>query len=62
MRRKLVPLGQTKHSLVLFFILYYDEGMHNHFTNYQTPTCFDTIVCVIICEIIVHLLVIEQNN
>jgi len=76
--------------------------MYNYFTNYHTPTCFDTIVSssgsvksmpcqvtqvfqmqllvihyqqlnmkrdsletcssVIICEIIVHLLVIVQNN
>jgi len=25
-------------------ILYYDQQMHNLFTNYHTPTCFDTIV------------------
>ena len=52
--------------------------MHNYFTNYHTPTCFDTILSlsgnlwwhdsvekcrsVIICEIIVNLLVIVQNN
>jgi len=27
-----------------FIILYYDQRMHNYFTNYHTPTCFDTIV------------------
>ena len=27
-----------------FNILYYDQQMHNYFTNYHTPTCFDTIV------------------
>jgi len=27
-----------------FIILYYDQQMHNYFTNYHTPTCFDTIV------------------
>jgi len=27
-----------------FFNLYYDQQMHNYFTNYHTPTCFDTIV------------------
>jgi len=27
-----------------FFILYNDQPTHNYFTNYQTPTCFDTIV------------------
>jgi len=27
-----------------FIILYYDQQMHNYFTNYQTPNCFDTIV------------------
>jgi len=26
-----------------FLILYYDQKMHNYFTNYHTPTCFDTI-------------------
>jgi len=25
-------------------ILYYDQQMHNYFTNYPTPTCFDIIV------------------
>jgi len=25
-------------------ISYYDQKMHNYFTNYQTPTFFDTIV------------------
>ena len=25
-------------------ILYYDQQMHNYFTNYHTPTCFDTFV------------------
>jgi len=23
---------------------YYDQQIHNYFTNYHTPTCFDTIV------------------
>jgi hypothetical protein len=27
-----------------FNILYYDQQMHNYFTNYHTATCFDTIV------------------
>jgi hypothetical protein len=27
-----------------FIILHYDQQMHNYFTNYNTPTCFDTIV------------------
>jgi len=27
-----------------FIILYYDQQMHNYFTNYHTPKCFDTIV------------------
>ena len=27
-----------------FTILYYNQQMHNYFTNYHTPTCFDTIV------------------
>jgi len=25
-------------------ILYYDQQIHNYFTKYHTPTCFDTIV------------------
>ena len=25
-------------------ILYYDQQMHNYFTNYHTATCFDIIV------------------
>jgi hypothetical protein len=29
---------------VIFIILYYDQQMHNYFTNYHTATCFDTIV------------------
>jgi len=28
----------------IFVTLYYDQQMHNYFTNYHTPTCFDTIV------------------
>jgi len=27
-----------------FIILYYDQQMHDYFTNYHTPTCFGTIV------------------
>jgi len=27
-----------------FIMLYYDQQMHNYFTNYHTPTCFDTFV------------------
>jgi hypothetical protein len=27
-----------------FIVLYYDQQMHNYFTNYHTNTCFDTIV------------------
>ena len=29
---------------VSFIILYYNQQMHNYFTNYHTATCFDTIV------------------
>jgi hypothetical protein len=29
---------------VSFIILYNVRQMHNYFTNYHTPTCFDTIV------------------
>jgi len=25
-------------------ILFYDQRMHDYFTNFHTPTCFDTIV------------------
>jgi hypothetical protein len=31
-------------TLETFFILYNDQQMHNYFTNYHTPTRFDTIV------------------
>jgi hypothetical protein len=27
-----------------FIIFYYDQQMHNYFTNYHTPTCFGNIV------------------
>jgi len=27
-----------------FIILNYDQLMHNYFTNFRAPTCFDTIV------------------
>jgi hypothetical protein len=30
--------------LFCFFILYYDQQMHNYLTYYPTPTCFDTTV------------------
>jgi len=33
-----------KHGASICFILYYDQQMHNYFTNYYTPTCFDIIV------------------
>jgi len=26
------------------FNLHYDQQMHNYFTNYHNPTCFDTIM------------------
>jgi len=26
-----------------FIILYFDQQMHNYFTNHHTPPCFDTI-------------------
>jgi len=30
--------------IYIFFILYCDQPIDNYFTNYHTPTCFDTIV------------------
>jgi hypothetical protein len=33
--------NRKTHSKV---ILYSDQQMHNYFTNYDTATCFDTIV------------------
>jgi len=44
-----VPLGPTTHKFprslfCTMTFLYYDQQMHNYFTNYYTPTCFDTIV------------------
>jgi len=29
---------------MFFFILCYDQQMHNYFTNYHASTCCDTIV------------------
>jgi len=26
-----------------FITVYYDQQMHNYFTNYHNATCFDTI-------------------
>jgi len=31
-------------KILLNIILYCDQQMHNYFTNYHTPACFDTIV------------------
>ena len=45
-----------------FIILYCDQQMHSHFTNSHTLDSVETCRSVIICEIIVHLLVIEQNK
>jgi hypothetical protein len=28
----------------MLFIVHYNQQMHKYFTNYHTPTCFDTIV------------------
>jgi len=33
-----------KHKKLKNNILFCDQQMHNSFTNYYTPTCFDTIV------------------
>jgi len=27
-----------------FMILYYNQQMHNYFTNFRAPICFDTVV------------------
>ena len=35
---------QKLYFLIFFVILYYDQQMHNYFTNYDTPTCLGTIV------------------
>ena len=51
------------------FVHYYDQQVHNYFTNYHTATCFDTFVShdnaekcrsEIISVIIVYLLVIVK--
>ena len=34
-----------------FFVLYYDQQMYNYFTNYHTPTCFDTNVSSSSCQV-----------
>ena len=36
--------------------------MHNYFTNYHTHDSVETCRSVIICEMIVHLLVIVENK
>jgi len=41
------PLGLTRPVMetpLFTFTFYYDQQIHNYFTNYHTPTCFDTIV------------------
>jgi len=35
---------EFKIFMCCFIILYYNQQMHNYFTNYHTPTCLDTIV------------------
>ena len=35
------------HDRSSFVILYYDQQIQNYFTNYYTPTCFDTRQLVI---------------
>ena len=40
--------------LASFVILYYDQPMHNNFTNYHTATCFDTRV--ILRELVINTL------
>jgi len=37
-------ISKQLYSFLFIIILYYDQQMHNYFTNYHTPTCFDTIV------------------
>jgi hypothetical protein len=37
-------LTEKQLYLLYSFILHYDQQMHNYFTNYHTPTCFDTVV------------------
>jgi len=36
--------GSSKLKIPVSVILYCDHQMHNYFTNYHTPTCFDTVV------------------
>jgi len=33
-------LGCNTSMDIFFFILYYDQQMHNYFTNYHTPTLY----------------------
>jgi len=49
----LVVLVAAVNSLYCYFntlyraslvILFFDQQMHNYFTNYDTATCFDTIM------------------
>ena len=37
-----------------FIIMYYDQQMRNYFTNYHTPTCFDTRI--ILGELVINTL------
>ena len=43
-QRILYSLFQYLFRSASLVILYYDQQMHNYFTNYHTATCFDTIV------------------
>jgi hypothetical protein len=39
--------SSSLHNIIIVYfvlILYYDQHLHNYFTNYHTATCFDTIV------------------
>ena len=38
------PASQPISLRSVLIILYYDQQMHNNFTNYHTPTCYDTFV------------------
>ena len=42
--RKKKTIYKVEKICIAFFILHYDQQMHNYFTNYHTATCFDTIV------------------
>jgi len=59
---------QTVTFLLLFnklyrasvIILYYNQQMHNYFTNYHTATCFDTVVQLLVIQFTIKILCLTK--